>query len=148
MIFLGGRFATLAAQTRFARRHTPAGLAWCPYALHYVAAHEMKQRGWYANCAACYVHSNTDAKKHRRQSFRAHEQAERQKFQEFIHQRAVLKAEIAVLRQLKRALTDEIMQVRVGAALSDQAIERDGVQQRTESQLIPRPRRKGYTYAR
>ena len=145
-VVFGRWFITLTAQTRFARRHGPPGMAWCPYGLHYAplddgaTAPKWRDQGY---CAACYRLSYLQRRQRQRRRYRLHTQEAQQQFAALVQQRAALRREIVALRKLKRALEEEIIQVRLTSVPPD-AIELDPMPGPARA---PQRRPKGYRYA-
>lgn len=108
---LGGRFVTAQAQTRYAQRHAPEGLTWCPWGLHYRPAEDRAQAQRYrtANwCTACYGRYSKFQDFYRATQSLKQYGKRRQKAVAMQHEIGALTRELAGLRRLRVALLEEM----------------------------------------
>ena len=112
---LGGRFHSQMHQSAFANKHTPPGMAWCSWRLHYVATADLPGSKFWAGlgrCAACtavYRHNRVAGK------FKRYIQDQKPLKEEFDRLRAqcsALRLEVKSLRGLKAALESEMVAAR------------------------------------
>lgn len=145
---LGGRFMTPQAQTRFAKRHAPEGLVWCPWGLHYGPREELTtSRSYRAKglCAACYVLSHVNEKRRKARYWRKHKDAMRQELAKFVQEKEATRRELTALRNLKAAVAQEIVEMRAPDPVS--AFAGDTAYPPMGTASSPSRRAKGYTYA-